>query len=252
MNKSAVPKVSFALIGDVQFADREPWAGRVFRESRVLLHETIRELNGKNLDFIVSLGDLGDGLAKSEVPAILEEYAKSAHPVKYVAGNHDFVKNSEEELKRLFGLDDLFYTFKAGGIEFIVLNGLDVSRFAPPGSKRYAQYEEYKIEHPWRKLREWDGMLSAESRGWLRAKLEQARENHENVIVISHVPLLNDDCNAYMWDRAEILDILDEYPNVKAFFAGHYHPGGLRQRVSAMFTTTGLSWRDSVKSRIRK
>ena len=96
MNKSAVPKVSFALIGDVQFADREPWAGRVFRESRVLLHETIRELNGKNLDFIVSLGDLGDGLAKSEVPAILEEYAKSAHPVKYVAGNHDFVKNSEE------------------------------------------------------------------------------------------------------------------------------------------------------------
>ena len=69
MNKSAVPKVSFALIGDVQFADREPWAGRVFRESRVLLHETIRELNGKNLDFIVSLGDLGDGLAKSEVPA---------------------------------------------------------------------------------------------------------------------------------------------------------------------------------------
>ena len=182
MNKSAVPKVSFALIGDVQFADREPWAGRVFREpsvvavdtktdevreSRVLLHETIRELNGKNLDFIVSLGDLGDGLAKSEVPAILEEYAKSAHPVKYVAGNHDFVKNSEEELKRLFGLDDLFYTFKSGGIEFIVLNGLDVSRFAPPGSKRYAQYEEYKIEHPWRKLREWDGMLSAESRGWL-------------------------------------------------------------------------------------
>ena len=104
-------------------------------------------LDGKNLDFIVSLGDLGDGLAKSEVPAILEEYAKSAHPVKYVAGNHDFVKNSEEELKRLFGLDDLFYTFKAGGIEFIVLNGLDVSRFAPPGSKRYAQYEEYKIEH---------------------------------------------------------------------------------------------------------
>lgn len=237
MNQSAEPKVSFALIGDVQFADRDPWAGRIFRESRVLLRKTIHELNAKKLDFIVSLGDLGDGLDKNEIPAILEEYAESVHPVKYVVGNHDFVKNSEEELKRLFGLDDLFYTFKAGGIEFIVLNGLDVSRFAPPGSKRYAQYEEYKIEHPWRKLREWDGMLSAESRRWLRARLEQAQKENENVILISHVPLLNDDTNAYMWDRAEILDILDEYPNVKAFFAGHYHPGGLQQRKGVLHKT---------------
>ena len=85
MNKSAVPKVSFALIGDVQFADREPWAGRVFRESRVLLHETIRELNGKNLDFIVandvSQADAGFGTLTNRVKIFDRDGENRAYPL---------------------------------------------------------------------------------------------------------------------------------------------------------------------------
>ena len=231
------PKISFALIGDVQYADRDTTAGRNFRSAVSLLRETIFALNSKKLDFIVSLGDLGDGHDKNEIPEVLEEYARSTHPVKYVAGNHDFVLNTEDELKNLFGLDDLSYAFETGGIRFVVLNGLDVSRFAPPGSARYAQYEEYKIEHSYLDLREWDGILSKETRNWLRRNLDSARQANENVILISHVPLLQNVSNVCMWDRAEILDILDEYPNVRAYFAGHFHPGDTQMRNGVLYKT---------------
>ena len=231
------PKLSFALIGDVQYADRDSVPGRNYRQARTLLNETISILNSKDLAFIVNLGDLGDGFDKNEIPDTLKNFAKSVHPVKHIVGNHDFVLNTEEELKKLLGLKDLFYTFQAGGIRFIVLNGLDVSRFAPLGSAHHAQYEKYKIEHPYLILREWDGMLSKESRDWLRKHLDAARKANENVILISHVPLLQNKGNACMWDRAEILDILDEYPNVRAYFAGHYHPGDTQMRKGVLYKT---------------
>ena len=96
------PSVSFALIGDVQYADREPADDRNYRQARKLFQQTVAELNAKTLDFVVCLGDLGDGIHKNEVPEILEDLKSCRHPVRMVAGNHDLVLNTEEELLRLF------------------------------------------------------------------------------------------------------------------------------------------------------
>lgn len=64
-----------------------------------------------------------------------------------VAGNHDFVQNTEEELKKLLGLKELFYSFQIGGVRFIVLNGLDVSRFAPPENQIPDQQRAVRSSH---------------------------------------------------------------------------------------------------------
>ncbi len=232
-------RTTFALIGDPQYADREPWNGRNYADGLALHKSLISALNQRDLDFLVNLGDLGDGIAKEEVPVMLESCAASVHPFRHVVGNHDFVQNSESELKRLLNLDSFFYDFARNGVRFLVLNGLDESRFAPRGSERYANYERYKREHPYRELREWDGMLSAASKQWLREKLDQARDRGEDVIVFSHVPVCREASggNAVMWDHAELLTLLDSYSNIRAFFAGHYHPGGLACRNGVLHKT---------------
>ena len=59
--------VSFALIGDPQYADREPCGERNYQYGHALHRETIHKLNRvEELDFIVSLGDLGDGFSREE------------------------------------------------------------------------------------------------------------------------------------------------------------------------------------------
>ena len=49
--------------------------------------------------------------------------------------------------------------------------------------------------------------------------------NCQNVIVFSHIPVrpLNNAHN--LWNDAEIVDIIENYSNVKAFINGHNHAG---------------------------
>ena len=233
------PSVSFALIGDVQYADREPMDGRSYRQARKLFQQTIAELNRKNLDFVVCLGDLGDGIHKNEVPEILEDLKLCRHPVRMVAGNHDLVLNTEEELLRFFRQESFCYDFCLSGFRFIVYHSFDVSRFAPPGSARYYAYRRYKEEHAFRELREWDGALSEQLKCWLQAKLQAAADRNEQVILLAHVPVLRSasGSNAVMWDGGEQLELFDRYSNLRAFFAGHYHPGGCAVRNGVFHKT---------------
>ncbi len=234
------PLASFALIGDPQYADREPCNGRNYQYGHQLLKDTIQKLNKvENLDFIVNLGDMGDGQAREEIPLMLKNYSESAAPVKHVVGNHDYVMYSETELLNLFGLNSMFYDFAVGKVRFIVLNGLDESRFSPPDSERRRHAVEFRAAHPWLSLREWDGMLSQTSKEWLKQKLTESRNAGEMAIIICHVPLWEGATagNARMWDHEELLEILDSYDHVRGWFAGHYHPGGTAVRKGVLHKT---------------
>ncbi len=237
---SSSPLVRLALIGDPQYADRDSWNGRQYREALTLHQQLIQRLNDEErLDFIVSLGDLGDGMHKNEVPLLLESYAQSRFPVRYVMGNHDRVQNSEEEVMALFGLDSLYYDFAVNGLRIVVINSLDESRFSPPDSQRRRNAAAFREANPGLILREWDGMLSQDGKAWLRTKLATAVAAQEDVIVLSHVPVwhLASGPNVAMWDRQDVLDILDGCPRLRAFFAGHYHPGGCAARKGVLHKT---------------
>lgn len=130
------PLVSFGLIGDPQYADRPPMAGRCYRNALALLAGTVERLNREKLDFVAVPGDLGDGLGTDEIARVIRVLDRSRAPVRYAAGNHDFVLHTEQELARLFNVETLFYNFAVNGVRFHVLNSLEVSRFSPPGSER--------------------------------------------------------------------------------------------------------------------
>lgn len=232
--------VAFALIGDPQYADRESCGERNYRSGHRLHRETVRRLNGiRDLDFVVSLGDLGDGFSREEIPLMLENLRLSTVPVRHVVGNHDYVQYSESELLNLFGLNSMSYDFSVGKVRFIVLNGLDVSRFSPPGSVRRRLAAEFRAAHPWLDLREWDGMLSTDSKAYLKEKLEASRDAGELAVIFCHVPLWLDASgeNARMWDHQELLELLDGFDHVRGWFSGHYHPGGIALRNGVLHKT---------------
>ncbi|MDD3153805.1 MAG: CehA/McbA family metallohydrolase [Victivallaceae bacterium] len=234
------PLVTFALVGDPQYANRDGVANRNFRAAKGLLQRLIqRYLQTEQLDFIVSLGDLGDGQSRSEIPEMMQCYQESQLPVRYVVGNHDLVLYSEEELRQCWHLDGLFYEFTVGEVCFLVLNGLDESRFSPPGSERFARAAQYRLEHSARLLRDWDGKLSDTSREWLTAHLKAAERAGRDVVIFNHVPIFCDASgeNAVMWDSAELLEILDRFGNIRACFAGHYHPGAIALRKGVLHKT---------------
>lgn len=249
MDGTETPLVTFALIGDPQYADREPSGERNYRYGHRLHRETVLALNGiKDLDFIVSLGDLGDGFSREEIPLMLDNLRQAAVPVRHVVGNHDYVQYSEGELLNLFGLNSMFYDFSVGTVRFIVLNGLDVSRFSPPGSERRRLAAEFRAAHPWLELREWDGMLSQNSREYLKQKLDESRSAGELAVILCHVPLWLDASgeNARMWDHQELLELLDAYDHVRGWFSGHYHPGGIALRNGVLHKTVRAVCNSSV------
>lgn len=231
---------TFALIGDPQYADREPCGKRHYQYGYRLHRETIRSLNRvEGLDFIVSLGDLGDGSSREEIPLMLGNFRETAVPIRHVVGNHDYVQYTEAELLNLFGLNSMFYDFSVGTVRFIVLNGLDESRFSPAGSERRRHAAEFRASHPWLELREWDGMLSQISKEWLKRKLDESRSAGEFAVILCHVPVWHEATgeDARMWDHAELLELLDSYDHVRGWFAGHYHPGGIALRNGVLHKT---------------
>ena len=233
------PLVSFGLIGDPQYADRPPMAGRCYRNALALLAGTVERLNREKLDFVAVPGDLGDGLGTDEIARVIRVLDRSRAPVRYAAGNHDFVLHTEQELARLFNVETLFYNFAVNGVRFHVLNSLEVSRFSPPGSERARLAAQYRSLHPELLLRDWDGMLAASSRLRLRRELEMSRAAGEISVILCHVPVYSGASgdNAVAWDSAELLELFDGFDHLKACFAGHYHPGGCAIRNGVLHKT---------------
>ena len=75
------------------------------------LQKIIDTLNNQKLDFVLSLGDIGNGDNASEVTEMLKVYASSVNPVRFVIGNHDLVQYSHEEFALLTGMPSDFYSY---------------------------------------------------------------------------------------------------------------------------------------------
>ena len=234
------PLVRFGLIADPQYADQDNKLGRNYRQAKDMYRQTLARLNQEpDLAFIMVLGDIIDGAKDDDMAQMLALAADSRVPVKYLAGNHDLQRHSEEQLKAFFGVDDLFYDFAAGGVRFVVINSQDVSLVADEASGRQQAAKDFLAAHNGVQFNSYDGMLSAERRQWLRDKLEAANTAGEDVVVFSHAPVwyLASSSRDLMWDHMEMLAVLDGCPRLRGFFAGHNHRGGLSPRRRVLHKT---------------
>src|SRR5437660_9584231 len=84
-----MPRVSFAVLTDIHYADRPPTMSQDYRGSWERLSRAVESINAARPEFAIQLGDLVDGEADN-LPHILPVYRNLAARQYHVLGNHDF------------------------------------------------------------------------------------------------------------------------------------------------------------------
>lgn len=235
MTHTSAPLFSFGIIADPQYADipPRPEMGRYYAQSLGKLAQAIDVFNGHELQFVVTLGDIIDR-GWENFDAILGCYDKLTHRSVLLPGNHDF-SVAPEYLSRVhdrLNMPAPWYDFAVNGTRFLVLDGNDVSLFAPPpgdarrdlaGQRLAALQQDGAIN-----AQEWNASLSDAQMNWLHETLSAADAAGEYAIIFCHYPLYP--LNAHnLWDSPRILELLQDHPSAKAWFCGHNHVGNYGQ-----------------------
>ena len=225
------PLFRFGLITDPQYAPVPPQPGgtRYYANSLWKLDEALKALNEEPLEFVTTLGDIIDRHWDS-FGDILPIYDQLVHPHFFVLGNHDFEVGNDylRSVVRTVGLERAYYDFPGGGYRFLVIDGNDISTFAPPAgdprreiaAERLARLTEAGAEN----AQSWNGSLSDEQFAWMEERLQAGQGAGERVIVLSHYPVYPANIHN-LWDSERIVDLLTSYDNFVAFFNGHNHAG---------------------------
>lgn len=225
----------FGVIADPQYADAPPNTamGRYYAESLGKLAAAVEVLNAQDLRFVVTLGDVIDRDFAS-FDRILPIYRTLRHETRFVLGNHDFEVGAQD-LDRVvgrLGMTGPYYDFAVLGLRFVVLDGNDVSLFAPPqGDPRWQLAQDRLARAKAADLpnaKPWNGSFGPAQVAWLERTLSAAQAAGERVVVLNHYPVLPENPHN-QWDSGEVVALLARFPNVVAYFNGHNHAGNYGQ-----------------------
>lgn len=225
------PLFRFGIVADPQYAPVVPnlTLNRYYSNSLWKLSEAIEAFNKEDLQFVATLGDIIDRHWESYAH-ILPLYDQLKHERFFLLGNHDFDVAAEylTSVVRTAGMQKAYYDFAGGGYRFIVLDGNDVSLFAPPKADPRRELAAKRFDELKAKgavnAQTWNGSLSDEQFAWLEATLKTAEAAGEKVIVMGHYPIYP--VNEHnMWDSERIVELLTGSANFVAYFNGHNHAG---------------------------
>lgn len=218
--RSERPAVRFGFITDLHYAKDLPSAwGRHYSESLAKARAFVDAMNSAKVDFIMEGGDLKDlGSTPDESLANLDlieaELARFKGPRYHVLGNHDHDNITKEEF--LAHIENSgqrqtrsFYSFDAGAIRFIVLDGC-YRPDAVPYCRGNFNWE--------------DSIVPGDQIAFLKAALDSAPGA---CIPVIHQQLDAEDCTVVR-NAARVRRILEESGKVKCVIQGHYHDGSFR------------------------
>jgi len=222
MSEKASDTLRFGIVTDIHY-NPETETGN---ETRAGLERCIDEWQREGAEFVIQLGDLisREGPeAEADLIAVRDMLARFPGKVYHIAGNHCLAM-PPERYKAIMGLDSLYYTFATHGIRFIALDGMDVSAINEPqteADRHLLEYYRDVVNAPF-----YCGAIGSQQLEWLVSELDLALKNEEPVIILSHLPLLEettDEKHGLLWNHEEVVAILLRYPNVRAVLSGHYH-----------------------------
>jgi manganese-dependent ADP-ribose/CDP-alcohol diphosphatase len=227
------PLFSFGLLADVQYCDCETEGTRHYRQSPQKLREAIAEYNRHDLAFVTHLGDFIDRDYESFDTLLVLQKALKA-PMYHVLGNHDYsvAEKLIPKVPAKMGMKARYYDFSVRNWRFIVLDGNEVSLHATKGSSQYAAAEARLQELQQQgslSAKPYNGGLGEKQLQWLQTRLTAAKRAQQKVIIFSHYPAFPDDPHN-LWNAPRLLQLLDEHPQVVAYFNGHNHAGNYAQR----------------------
>jgi predicted phosphodiesterase len=242
--------VTIGIFTDCQYCNCEANGNRQYRLSLAKLDSCIEMFNSLKLDAVFHLGDMIDHNYAS-YDSVLPRFAKFKAPLNLVLGNHDYMIKTKYKagLTEHIGLmenrqkvhtgwiQDRYsmkngkipgtYTVTIGNWRFIVLNGDDLSYFAPQDKEQTderndmvgQQYMELKANGM-----PWNGGIGRKQMLWLDEQLKAGGAEGKNVIILCHFPLFGKE-NHILFNSREVFALISSYPCVKAWFNGHYHAG---------------------------
>ncbi len=223
------PLFSFGMISDIQYCNCDHIGSRFYRESLMKLNHCVNHLNGMELSFVVSLGDL---IEKdfSSYDTVLNILDQLHFPLYHVLGNHEF-SVTEEKKKAVagkLGLTSSYYDFETGGIRFIVLDGCEISLFAPGlNTKEYRRaklfYNHLKANNEHNAI-DWNGAISPDQYRWLKTRIKKSKKEGEKVIIFCHFPVYPKVIHN-LWNYQSLLSLFRRHKNIVAYFSGHNHLG---------------------------
>lgn len=204
----------FALITDEHFGPQAFFEGKLRKltgQAEPLTRAFVERMNREvRPDLVINLGDV---IEDSDREADLREYGHFIEilsgleaPCLHVAGNHDQINLSDDDLRTFWRHEGpLFYSREVGGVHFAVLRTIEIKDTA--------------IRLPEEQLR------------WLAADLQSARAP---VIVLMHHPASEMRLTGNRWfekhphvcrvaERRELRKIIEESGRVIAVFNGHVH-----------------------------
>ncbi|POO56363.1 metallophosphoesterase [Agrobacterium rosae] len=231
MTEKTAPLFSFGIIADPQYADvaPRPEMGRYYAESPRKLDAAIATFNAENLAFVVTLGDVIDH-GWENFDTILKCYEKLRHRSIMLPGNHDFAVAPEHlaGVHARLGMPAPWYDFAIGRFRFVVLDGSDVSLFAPPHGDPRRELAAQRLnalkDAGAINAQDWNGSFSDAQVKWLADTLDAADAAGESAIIFCHYPLYPDNAHN-MWDAPQTLALLGTHHSAKAWFCGHNHVG---------------------------
>jgi hypothetical protein len=95
----------------------------------------------------------------------------------------------------------------------------------------------------------WNGGIGKKQQTWIRQQLTEAYNLKQEVIVFCHFPVYPAGHRKNLWNSEDIIEILESYPNVVAYIAGHHHPGNYGFKNGKHYLThKGMVETESVNS----
>lgn len=230
-------RFAFGVIADCQYCAGPPRGVRHYAESRWKLAACVDHLQSLELAYTVHLGDFIDRDFESfdVVAPIYESLNCDSY---HVLGNHDYSVSDEHkaDVPRRLGMPSNYYDFTVEDWRFVVLDGNDVSLHAHvEGSPAHASAAEYHREHA-PKAPTWNGALGSDQLAWLEAKLDEACDAQQRVVLYCHFPVFPENVHN-LWNAAVVLELIDDHPCVKAYLNGHNHAGNYAERHGVHFLT---------------
>lgn len=231
--------VRFGLLSDIQYCDTTTLGSRFYKNSLAKTVEIVTKFNALTLDFSIHLGDIIDRDIES-YDSILSIIRQLKNPVYFAYGNHDY--NVSE--KFISSIDSIhrqsksYYSFSKNGWRCIVLNTNDISIYGNPVGSRMMILADsitrsLKLQGK-SNGQPWNGGLGPMQMQWLQHELENATQAHQLTVVFGHHPIYPPAADNALND-SEILQLLEKFSCVKAYFCGHKHLGNFSEKNSIYF-----------------
>jgi 3',5'-cyclic AMP phosphodiesterase CpdA len=133
-----------------------------------------------------------------------------------------------------------YYDFSKGNYRFIVLDGNDISLFAPPqgdprralAEKRIAELKAANAPN----AQGYNGSLGDKQFAWLEERIRDAASAGQKIVIFNHYPVFPPHpTNA--WDSERLVRLVCDSTNVVAYLNGHNHAGNYGETGGKHFLT---------------